>query len=258
MGTVVQIIYGKRAVFMAKENRINQILGINDSYQAPARLMEILYDKPRREALFMEFLEEFNYDVNYDWFYDYFQDEHADRKVKKQDFTPRCINELITQLVGDDYEGTHYEPCAGTGGMTIAAWNRDRMKHSPFDYKPSWYVYTCEELSDRALPFLLFNTMIRGMNAIIIHCDVLSRKSYGAFFVQNDYDDHLKFSSLNVMPYSEDVAKHLSVTWEEERYTPLVETPGIPYHVVHPTPRGEVSEFTKAVYSLVGVETAVD
>lgn len=241
---------------MSITKKINELLVINDSYQAPERLLEILHDKERRESLFMNMLPEFNYDVSYDWFTDYFQDEHADRKNKKQDFTPRSVNTLITKLVGnDDYDGNHYEPCAGTGGMTIAAWNRDRMKHSPFDYKPSWYVYTCEELSERALPFLLFNVMIRGMNAIIVHVDVLTRQSYGAFFVQNDYDDHMKFSSLNVMPYSEEVAKHLSVTWEEERYKSLIETPGIPYHIVHPTPRGEVSDFTKAVYSLVGVES---
>lgn len=238
---------------MAKQNEINALLGIRDSYQAPARIMEILRNKDEREALFMKFLELHNFDVSYDWFHEYFQEEHADRKDKKQDFTPRSVATLLTELVGADHNGLHYEPCAGTGGITIAAWQRDRMEHSPFDYRPSWYVYTCEELSDRAIPFLLFNLMIRGMNAIVIHCDVLTRESYGAFFVQNDTDDHMRFSSLNVMPYSDDVAKHLAVTWAEERYEPLVETPGIPYHIVHPTERGEVSDFTKAVYALAGI-----
>ncbi|WP_102271290.1 N-6 DNA methylase [Cytobacillus massiliigabonensis] len=241
---------------MNRTKQINELLDINDSYQAPTRLMEILYDRERRESLFKKFLELFDYDVTYDWFHEYFQEEHADRKVKKQDFTPRSVNELITQLVGaDDYDGSHYEPCAGTGGMTITAWNRDRYKHSPFDYRPSWYVYTCEELSDRAIPFLLFNMLIRGMNAVIIHCDVLTRKSYGAFFVQNDTDNHLGFSSLNVMPYSDEVAQHLSVEWVEERYTPLVESPEVmPEHITNPVPRGEVSDFTKLFYALCGVE----
>jgi type I restriction-modification system DNA methylase subunit len=237
---------------MSKQNEINALLGIKDSYQAPARLLEILYNKEEREVLFMKFLELFKYDVSYDWFHEYFQEEHADRKNKKQDFTPRSVTTLLAELIGNETDGTFYEGCAGTGGITIAAWNHDRMQHSPFDYKPSWYVYTCEELSDRALPFLLFNVMIRGMNAVIVHCDVLTRESYGAFFVQNDYDDHLKFSLLNALPYSEAVAKELSVTWEEERYKPLIETPGIPYHIVNPTPRGEVSDFTKAIYSITG------
>lgn len=237
------------------ESPINELLGINDSYQAPARLLELLYDKPAREKLFMDFLALYNYDVNFDWFHDYFQDEHADRKNKKQDFTPRSVAELVNALVNDDSASLHYEPCAGTGGMTIAAWNRDRFRHSPFDYRPSWYVYHCEELSDRALPFLLFNLAIRGMNAVVVHCDVLKRDAYGAFFIQNDNDNHLGFSSLNVMPYSEDVAKHLSVKFVEERYKPLIESPeAMPDHIVNPIPRGEVSDFTRLVYAMFGQE----
>lgn len=243
---------------MANQSAINQLLGVNDSYKTPARIMEILRNREEREALFMRLLELHKFDVSYDWFHEYFQDEHADRKNKKQDFTPRSLTTLLNELIGEETDGTFYEPCAGTGGITIAAWQRDRMRHSPFDYRPSWYVYTCEELSDRALPFLLFNVMIRGMNAIIVHCDVLSRKAYGAFFVQNDYDDHLKFSTLNVLPYSQEVAEHLAVTWEEERYEPLIETPGIPHHILHPTPRGEVSEFTKAIYTIAGVKEETD
>lgn len=238
-------------------SKINELLGINDSYQAPGKLLEILYDRPRREELFRKFLAEFNYDVTYDWFHEYFQEEHAERKAKKQDFTPRSVNELITKLVGNgEDDGLRYEPCAGTGGMTIEVWNQDRYRHSPFDYRPSWYVYHLEELSDRSIPFLLFNTLIRGMNAIIVHCDVLSRKAYGAFFVQNDNDNHLEFSSLNVLPYTDEVAKYLAVEWVEEKYESLVESPGIPRHIFEPVPRGQVSDLTRLIYAMTGVEVS--
>jgi type I restriction-modification system DNA methylase subunit len=215
----------------------NTLLGVDDSYKAPERLMSILRNKTERESLFKQFLELFEGDVSYDWFTDYFQDEHADRKKQKQDFTPRSVNTLISHLIGDtsNGDGTFYEPCAGTGGMTIARWNDDRMQHSPFDFQPSWYVYTCEELSDRALPFLLFNVIIRGMNAIIIQCDVLSRKSYGAFFIQNERDDHMQFSSFNVLPYSGSVEKTLAVKFVDEeehaRYEALIESEGFPKHL---------------------------
>lgn len=239
---------------MSKTKLINELLGINESYKAPDRLMQILFERQRREQLFRDFLEAFNYDVRSDWFHEYFMDEHADRRSKKQDFTPQCLADLIARLVGDD-DGLHYEPCAGTGGMTIAKWHRDRMQHSPFDYRPSWYVYHCEELSDRALPFLLFNLAIRGMNAVVVHCDVLSRKAYGAFFIQNDTDDHLRFSSLNVLPYTDEVAKYLAVTWVEQRYPAHVESPPeMPRHITNPVPRGHVSDFTRLVYTMAGVE----
>lgn len=232
----------------------NELLGITDSYEAPARLMAILRNKSERETLFKAFLEAFDYDVSYDWFTDYFQDEHADRTHKKQDFTPLSITTLVAKLVGGG--PTHYEPCSGTGGMTIAAWQNDRMKHSPFDYRPSWYLYTCEELSDRALPFLLFNLLIRGMNAIVVHGDVLTRKAYGAFFVQNDADDHLTFSSLNVLPYSALVEAELSVKFSDERpmLEPLIESPEDVMSREH-VRFGEVSGFTKLIYAMAGVKT---
>jgi len=74
--------------------------------------------------------------------------------------------------------------------------------------------------------------MIRGMNAIVVHCDVLSRKSKGCFFVQNERDDHLQFSSLNVMPYSQATADFLRVEWDDVvLYEPLVESKEFPRHL---------------------------
>ncbi|MGE6488494.1 N-6 DNA methylase [Paenisporosarcina sp. NPDC076898] len=215
--------------------KINELLGIDDSYKAPEALMKMLRDKDKREKVFMEFLQLFDFDVSYDWFHEYFQDEHADRKNKKQDFTPVSVARLLVELMNDPEidNWTRYEPCAGTGGITIQAWQKDRMNHSPFDYKPSWYVYHCEELSDRCIPFLLFNCMIRGMNAIVVHCDVLSRKSKGCFFVQNEKDDHMMFSSLNVMPYTQEVADFLKVEWDDGiMYEPLVESEEFPRHLM--------------------------
>lgn len=220
---------------LSKINKINSLIGVKESYQAPGALMEIIYDKERREALFRDMLPLFNYDVSKDWFHEYFQDEHADRKNKKQDFTPDSLAELITALAGGGDVTNTLDIAAGTGGLTIKAWHRDRLKHSPFDYRPSMHLYHCEELSDRALPFLLFNLAIRGMNASVMHGDVLSRRKVkGVFFVQNDYDDHLRFSSINLMPYNDAVRKVFGITtWavEEERHKPIKETEGFPSYL---------------------------
>ncbi|MDW3894475.1 N-6 DNA methylase [Staphylococcus saprophyticus] len=208
--------------------KINNLLGIKESYKAPDRLMEILYmDKPERDKYFMDFLNAFDKDVTYDWFHDYFQDEHADRKNQKQDFTPRSVSSLLSQMVG--HEGnTYYEPAAGTGGILIERWNQDRMQHSPFDYEPRDYYYTAEELSDRAIPFLLFNMLIRGMNGNVVQCDVLTRESTGAFFIQNDDNDFMGFSSLNLLPYNEDSETELNIKFVDEKYKPIKQTEKIP------------------------------
>src|SRR5690606_26105407 len=114
--------------------------------------------------------------------------------------------------------------------MTIAAWDGDRMQHSPFDYRPSWYFYVCEELSERAIPFLVFNLALRGMNALVTHCDVLSRTAYGAIFIQNDKDDHLAFSSINFLPRTDAVANNglvIPLEWSElgPTYQEHIESP---------------------------------
>lgn len=207
---------------------INDLLGIKDSYQAPQRIMDILYSGIEdRNKVFMNFLEAFDKDVTYDWFHDYFQDEHADRKKHKQDFTPQSISKLLGEIVGSE-GNTYYEPAAGTGGILIERWNQDRMKHSPFDYEPRDYYYTAEELSDRTIPFLLFNMLIRGMNGNVIQCDVLTRESTGAFFIQNDANDFMGFSSLNLLPYNEDTTTELNINFIEEKYKPIKQTEKIP------------------------------
>lgn len=208
--------------------KINNLLGIKESYKAPDRLMEILYmDKPERDKYFMDFLNAFDKDVSYDWFHDYFQDEHADRKNQKQDFTPQSVSRLLSAIVGPE-GNTYYEPAAGTGGILIERWNQDRMKHSPFDYEPRDYYYTAEELSDRAIPFLLFNMLIRGMNGNVVQCDVLTREATGAFFIQNDANDFMGFSSLNLLPYNEDTETELNIKFVDEKYKPIKQTEKIP------------------------------
>ncbi|MBP1308683.1 type I restriction-modification system DNA methylase subunit [Paenibacillus sp. 1182] len=209
---------------------INKLLGIHDSNQAPAQIMEILYDRKKREEVFVKFLEAFNFNLSYDWFHDYFQEEHADRKWLKQDFTPMCVAELLAKITGGD-KRTTYEGGTGTGGIMIRKWQEERARSSIFKYKPSDYLYVCEELSDKAIPFLLFNTLIRGMNAIIIHGDVLSQNCYGVFFVQNDKDDYMEFSSLNVMPYSQEVADFFDVNFVEECYPKWIESKMFPSHL---------------------------
>ena len=214
-------------------NEINKLIGVKESYQAPDALMTILYDKERREALARSLLPLFNYDVSKDWFHTYFQDEHADRKKKKQDFTPGEVADLTARLTGVGF--SRCDIAAGTGGLTIKTWHNDRLKHTPFDYRPSYYLYHCEELSDRALPFLLFNLAIRGMNATVLHGDTLSRRGVkGVFFIQNDYDETNRFSSINLMPYNDAVRKAFGISsWadEKDRHKPIKETDGFPSYL---------------------------
>lgn len=203
------------------EEVVNQLLGIDDAFKAPTKLMQILMDKPQREGLFRQFLA-ISTDVSFDWFHEYFEDEQAQRKTKKQDFTPETVAKILTRLTAGSH--SNYDIAAGTGGITIAKWWHDGESVIFYNYYPHNYIYYCEELSDRALPFLLFNLSLRGMNAIIIHGDSLSRQIKQVYFIQNDFDDVLQFSSINIMPHSDTVAREFEVEKWLEPAKPHIES----------------------------------
>lgn len=192
----------------------NEIFEVDDSYKAPEKIMKILYDKEAREKLFKKLLEVNNYNVDFDWFHEYFQEEHADRKNKKQDFTPKSVAQLLSRLAlsqeGDS--GMYYECCVGTGGIMIKYWDNFRRTFSPFKYELRFHFAVVEELSDRTIPFLLLNMMIRGMNGIVIHGDTLTRKCKNAYFICNTKNDHLTFSNISNIPHTEYFMKELMIS----------------------------------------------
>lgn len=213
------------------QKTIADLLHGDDLASTSEYLMHILFDKDKREQLFRQFLE-FETDVSYDWFNRYYSQEMTRiSKKHKSYYSPPELGRLATQLVdvartnGDveatkrNLGATHYDIGAGTGQLTVTAWDANRRKHSPFDYKPSQYFYVSEELKQagkpsRSIPFLLFNFLIRGMDGIVIAGDSLSRSISQIYFIQQNEDDHLGFSSLNVMPRTPDVMKEFDVrTW---------------------------------------------
>lgn len=203
---------------------INNLINIKESYKASDVLMKLLFNKEEREQLFKEFIK-LEKDMSYDWFHAYFQEEHADRKVKKQDFTPNSVSEVLSKLVGES--SSTLDVAAGTGGITIQKWLLDKRSVKFFDYKPSMFFYSCEELADRAIPFLLFNLAIRGMNATVVHGDVLSREVKQVYYLQNTKDDFLAFSDINIMPHNKTVEQEFNIKkWVEEPIA-YIESPKI-------------------------------
>lgn len=186
-------------------NMINKLLDITESYQAPAKMLEILLEKEEREKLFQEFLKH-EKDLSYEWFKNYFENEHSDRKVKKQDFTPNAVAEIMTRIVNAQNDSVFYEIAAGTGTIAIEQWNRRKDKTDP-----KIYWYQVEELSDRAIPFLIFNMAIRGMNGVVLHGDSLSREFKEVYFIRNQSDDYYKFSEIFIMPKTDQLKKELSI-----------------------------------------------
>ena len=181
--------------------KICSLLGIDEPYQAPERVLEVI-TCDHRDSIYSSFLDAYDFDVSYDWFHEFYEDENAERKKNKQDFTPSCLSRLASDLVGYG-GGIVYEPSAGTGGMIISRWDAERKRHHPFDYRPSMQWFIAEDMSDRAIPFLLFNLSIRGINANVLHIDSLARRCKSIWLVQNFRDDMLAFSDVIELPHNE-------------------------------------------------------
>ncbi|WP_297952549.1 N-6 DNA methylase [uncultured Lactobacillus sp.] len=209
---------------------VNALLDIDESYKAPERMLQLMLDNQKRVETFKKFLE-ISTNMEFDWFHEYFEDEQAERKSKKQDFTPQSIADLMTSLVGKSRNGTYYEPAAGTGGILITRWWNDRLRDpvhlkpefakntgfSILTYDPRNYWYQAEEMSDRAIPFLLFNMAIRGMNGVVIQCNSLERDAKEAYFIRNDTDNWLGFSEIIKLPHTEEIQQEFDIrNWVKE------------------------------------------
>lgn len=143
--------------------------------------------------------------------------EHADRKNNKQDFTPTCISGLIARLFGNEPQvGIIEEPAAGTGGTIISHWYAETRKcRFPWDYRPDDYLYILTELSDKTLPFLLFNLMIRGMNAIVKHGDALTQEVKDIYWIFNQSNQLMCYSDIYVTEHSRQIEKMLDIKFIE-------------------------------------------
>lgn len=199
---------------MIKNDEINHILGTNDSYKQPARLMELMLDDEKRLETFLKFLE-IETDMSFEWFQEAYELEHADRKGNKQDFTPATVGNLISRLTNT---GTHYyEVACGNGGIMIQYWNEQRLKIGIGRYNPTALWYQVEELSDRSLPFLIFNMAIRGMNGVILHGDSLKREFKDIYFIRNMNKDYGGFSDVIIMPKTDKLMKEFNISkWVED------------------------------------------
>ena len=143
--------------------QINKIFDIKEPHELPTKLMKILMDEDKKNALCLEFLKS-EIDLSKDVLRDYFQTYHANRSDLKQDYTPDCLCELL-QLIAPKPKRL-LDECSGTGALTISFLNNNDKQT----------FYQLEELSSSSIPILLLNLSIRNVNAIVRQSDVLQQE----------------------------------------------------------------------------------
>lgn len=151
---------------------INKIIGINESFKLPDRLMEILLNDEERDKTMTAFME-VGESLDHDWFTQYFEEEHANKSKMAQDFTPSAVADILAEVVGGGR--TVADICSGTGGLTIAYWNR---------WKDVTDAFYCFEYSERAIPLLLFNLSIRNIAAFVTRVDLLTGEEFEKWIIR--------------------------------------------------------------------------
>lgn len=148
-------------------NKFTELLKIEEIEEAPNALMNILLSNKTEH--FDKWAESFP-DLTTDNLQPIFQYYMADRKNKMQDYTPKTLAKACVMLarIGDAH--SCYDMCAGSGALTILAWNINKKVN-----------FICEEFDERVIPFLIFNLAIRNINAIVINGDVLKQERFVSY-----------------------------------------------------------------------------
>lgn len=223
---------------MLSIEEINKLLGVDESYKASSVLFKKLMSKDERQKLFKVFLAK-ETDLTFDWFTDYFQEEHSDRKKNKQDFTPDGVVTLVNRLLGSTQFNA--DICAGTGGLTIKRWSENKEAH----------IY-CEEYSDRAMPFLLFNLAIRNMDAVVFHGDSLTRKAKGYYRIEpgKQFADIQKIDDLAVAK-AETVVMNPPYSFKWKPVKEMLDEPRFkPFGVLAPKPKADFAFLLEGLHRL--------
>lgn len=109
-------------------------------------------------------------DLSKDWLQMIYQYYLADRKEKKQDYTPAGLAKFLSLLVGE--ADVVVDLCAGSGALTIQRWNQNPEQK-----------FKLYEIDERVIPFLLFNLVIRNISAVVFQGDVLSGETQHSWLI---------------------------------------------------------------------------
>lgn len=122
---------------------------------------------PMREAVFrhdeqvyQRYIEAVNGDLSKDYLQKVYQYYSADRENLGQDYTPVSLSKLLGQLTCCN---DVVDLCAGSGALTIQAWNINPHR-----------VFTCYEIDFKAVTFLLFNLCVRNIAGRVYHQDLFN------------------------------------------------------------------------------------
>lgn len=100
-------------------------------------------------------------DLSTDWMQKIYQYYLADRKEKKQDYTPVSLAQFMGLLAGNSNDIV--DMCAGSGALIIQKWSQQPDAR-----------FTALEIDGNVIPFLMFNIVLRNIQCRVFQMDVLT------------------------------------------------------------------------------------
>lgn len=145
-------------------NKIESIFEIGGISDLKERLYETVIKNDFEK--YKKYLEDIG-ELDIDNLQNIFQYYFSDREKKKQDFTPKSLCSLISDMIElDEKENEIIDMCAGSGALTI----NFLSKHKKYLQKIKVISY---ELDEKAIPFLLFNLAVRNVTGKVYQSDIL-------------------------------------------------------------------------------------
>lgn len=138
-------------------DRTLELFGVDNADDLGSALLESIDNTDKLKA----FYDLVGGDLSVDWMQMIYQYHLADRKEKKQDYTPKSVAQLMGALIGETDKVV--DMCAGSGALIIQKWTQN----------PN-IKFTALEIDENVIPFLLFNMALRNINCRVIQCDVLA------------------------------------------------------------------------------------
>ncbi|MGF7002423.1 type I restriction-modification system DNA methylase subunit [Lachnospiraceae bacterium PFB1-21] len=184
-----------------------EIAGVSQHSEFEKYLSDLIFTKAPREDFYREIMAR-GADFETDTFRNYFEEYSAERKSNMQDYTPDALAILLANLANGSGEEKYsaYDPTAGTGALLIQKW--------VVDGKSDERLYRADELADNAIPYLLHNLAMRGINADVVHGNVLTREVKTVYRLRAQI---IEFSIISKYPRNDETMKDFKITrWKEE------------------------------------------
>lgn len=158
---------------MELKNLTEKTLEIFDAGSTDELVLNIMKTVETNDFNVYQKFEEMVKDLSTDWLQKIYQYYLADRKDKKQDYTPKSLAKLMAKLALQNNDGLIVDMCAGSGALAIQAWNLDND-----------IEFECLEYDEKVLPILLFNMAIRNIRSTVKHMDVLQDEILNIYTIE--------------------------------------------------------------------------